>query len=411
MPEFGVQLPGTGSSVVRNRTVLGIGLASFFSDSGHEMATAALPAFLRSLGAPAAALGLIEGFADGALSLSKLAGGVMADRPGGGRRRLAAAGYLTTGVAYGSFALAGSWPFVAIARAAAWSARGARTPARDALLASAVPPTHLGRAFGVERAGDSAGAIVGPLVAAVLIGLVGFRWLFGISVLPAIGAALSILLLVREVPKLGPEIRERVRGIMRRLAFSSGPFRTLIAGTGLYGLGNFSATLLILYATNVLAGQGRSTADAASIAVLLYAAHNAANAAAAYPAGALADRIGRRSVLVGGILLFAAACFGFAAGPSGIGVLAVLFVAVGASTGMVETAQGSHASELLAEEVRGRGFGVLGLVDGVGDLVSSVVVGVLFTYATPLWGFLYGGALSVAGATVLLPGLRGTSSG
>ena len=86
--------------------------------------------------------------------------------------------------------------------------------------------------------------------------------------------------------------------------------------------------------------------------------------------------------------------------------MAALFVAVGASTGMVETALGSHASELLADEVRGRGFGLLGLVDGLGDLVSSVVVGVLFTFAAPLWGFLYGGALALAGPALLLPGVR-----
>src|SRR5207253_1460750 len=138
---------------------------------------------------------------------------------------------------------------------------------------------------------------------------------------------------------------------------------------GLYGLGNFSPTLLILYAGQVLHAHGRTSSDAAAVAVLLYAAHNAANAAAAYPAGAVADRVGRRPVLVAGVVLFGAACAGLARGSVGVAVLAALFVAVGTSTALVETGEGAHASELLDPAIRGRGFGLLGLVDGVGDLV------------------------------------------
>ncbi len=397
--------PAATTSVIRNRTVLGIGLASFFSDSGHEMATAALPGFLASLGAPAAALGVIEGVADGALSASKFAGGVIADRPSVDRRRIAAAGYLVTGLGYGSFAFAPSWPVVAAGRAVAWSARGARTPARESLLAGSVPPSHLGRAFGVERAGDSIGAIVGPLLAAVMIGAIGYRPLFALSFIPALGAALSVLLLARETPRLRAIATHSVARL-RELATAPGRFRSLLVGIGFYGLGNFSATLLILRATQLLSAAGRSEVHAATVAVLLYTAHNAANAAVAYPAGALADRFGRRLVLIVGIALFAAACLGFAASAANVPLLALLFVGVGASTALVETAEGSHAAELLPEQIRGRGFGLIGLVDGLGDLVSSVVVGVLWTVTAPEWGFLYAAFLSAIGAVVLIPGAR-----
>ena len=390
-------------SLLRNKTVLGVSLASFFSDSGHEMATAALPGFLRTLGAPAAALGAIEGVADGALSASKYVGGHVADRPGVERRRFAAACYLVTGLGYGSFSLAGSWPFIAIGRASAWAARGLRSPARDSLLAGAVPSTHLGRAFGMERAGDSLGAIAGPLAAAVLIGTIGYRWLFAVSFLPAIGAALAILLLAAEAPRVRAAAHETLAR-SRDLLTSPGPYRRLLAGTGLFGMGNFSATLLILRATDLLARQGRSSVDAAAVAILLYTGHNAANAGAAYPAGILADRIGRRPVLVLGIALFAVAAFLFAFGWVNIAVLAVLFVMVGASRALVETGEGSYASEILPDHVRGRGFGLLGLVDGIGDLVSSVVVGVLWTVTAPLWGFVFAGVLSSLGGGVLLVG-------
>lgn len=396
---------GQPISVARNRTVAGVGLASLFSDTGHEMATAALPGFLNTLGAPAAALGAIEGVADAALSSSKLLGGMVADRPGVDRRRVTAAGYLVTGLAYGSFTFAGSWPAVAVGRAVAWTARGFRTPAREALLADAVPPEYLGRAFGVERAGDSIGAIIGPLIAAALIGAVGYRHLFWIGVLPAILAAFSVLLLAREVPRAREAAHHIGLGI-RELATAPGRFRSLLAGVGLYGLGNFSATLLILRATEILSEAGRSSTSAASIAVLLYTAHNAANAVAAYPAGALADAVGRRLVLVVGIALFAVACVAFASSPTSIPVMGLLFVGVGTSTALVETAEGSHAAELLPQAIRGRGYGLIGLVDGVGDLVSSVVVGLLWTFAAPAWGFGYAAVLSGLGALVLVPGVR-----
>jgi len=270
-----------------------------------------------------------------------------------------------------------------------------------------VPASHLGRAFGLERAADSAGAIVGPLLAAALIGSIGYRRLFAVSFVPALGAALSVLLLAREAPRAGRTLHAVVSRL-RDLVAVPGRFRTLLVGVGLYGLGNFSATLLILRATDLLA-PGRTPVEAASIAVLLYTGHNAANAVAAYPAGVLADRIGRRFTLMSGIALFALASFLFALGGSGVPLLALLFAAVGASTALVETGEGSHASELLPEEIWGRGFGLLGLVDGVGDLVSSLVVGILWTVTAPAWGFVYAGVLSLAGVAVLIPGVRLTT--
>jgi MFS family permease len=386
--------------ILRNRSVLGIGLGSLLSDTGHEMATAALPGFLSSIGAQAAALGVIEGIADASLSASKVVGGVIADRPGVERKAVTAGGYAITALGHGLFALAESWPFVAAARAVSWVARGGKAPARDSLLAGSVPPEQLGRAFGVERSMDSLGAIAGPLLAAPLIIAVGYPWLFAISALPGLLAALAVLVLVRETPRIlqaAPHINLSIRG----LASEPGPYRRLLVGVGLYGLGNFSATLLILRATDLLHHGGRSEVNAAAIAVLLYTAHNAANSLFAYPAGAVADRFGRRHVLVFGIGLFAVASLGFVGGSRDIAVLALLFVLVGASTALVETAQGAYAAELLHESIRGRGFGLLGLVDGIGDLVSSVVVGILFTVTDPAWGFVYAAALSTLGVLVL----------
>lgn len=386
--------------VARNPTVVGVATASFFADVGHEMATAVLPSFLGSLAAPAVALGVIEGVADAAQSAAKLGGGVVADRPGVDRRAVAAGGYLVTGLGYGSFGLAGAWPFVAVGRAVSWAARGFRSPARDAVLAGAVPASHLGRAFGLERAGDSLGAIVGPLIAAGLIGVVGFRKVFFISMIPAVLAALAILTLARDTHRSAPAVRKSVSGA-RRLARENSAYRRLLSGVGLYGLGNFSSTLLILRATDLLHAAGRSGTAAASVAVLLYTLHNASNAVAAYPAGVIADRVPRRAVLMFGIVLFGGSCVAFAFGSANLLVLAILFVAVGASKAAVETGQGSYASEILPAHARGRGFGLLGLVDGIGDLIASVAVGALWTATAPAWGFAYAATLSFVGAAVL----------
>lgn len=393
--------------VLRNRGVIGIGLGSLLSDAGHEMATAALPGFLRSLGAPAAALGAIEGIADAALSASKVAGGVISDRPSVDRKTVTAGGYVVTALGHGAFGLAGMWPVVAMARAVSWVARGGKAPARDSLLAGSVRPSELGRAFGTERAMDSLGAIIGPLLAAPILLAVGYRWLFAISVIPGLLAALAVVCLVKDTPRAIRDLPHDAVDNMRTLLMTPSPFRRLLTGVGLYGLGNFSATLLIFRATQILHEHGRSTTNAAATAVLLYAGHNAANAVAAYPAGAIADRVGRRTVLTAGVTLFAGAAIAFAFSPPDVWVLALLFVLVGISTGLVETGEAAYAAELLDDHVRGRGYGLLGLVDGVGDLVSSLTVGILFTVAAPGVGFAYAATMSIAGAIALTAGSTG----
>jgi MFS family permease len=381
---------------VKNPTVVGLSVASFFSDSGHEMATAILPGFLRSLGAPAAALGAIEAVADASQSFAKLAGGVVADRARE-RRHVAAAGYAATAVSTGGFALAGPWGVVAAFRALAWGARGFRSPARDSLLGGAVPPHQRGRAFGLERAMDSAGAVAGPLLAAALLGFLSFRWIFALSIVPGLLAALSVWTLVRETP------RDTVRGAGLAVRdLPHGRFRVLALAVGLYGLAHFAPTLLVLRATDLLR-PGRGLREAAVVAVLLYTLHNLAQALAAYPAGAVADRVGHRRVLAAGFVVFGAACAAFGLwAPASFWPLAMMFASVGVSTAMVETSQKAYATELVSAALRGRAFGFLGLIDGIGDLISSLAVGLLFTVASPAWGFAWGAVLSLAGAVALL---------
>src|SRR5499425_801860 len=151
-----------------NRTVLGVGLTSLFSDWSHEIATAILPAFLAAIGAGPAWLGAIEGVADALSSFAKLAAGHYTDKLKR-RKPLAVFGYAFTALCTASFAVATHAYQVLLGRAAAWLGRGVRSPARKALLAADVPPNAYGRAFGLERLMDTVGAIVGPLTALWLL--------------------------------------------------------------------------------------------------------------------------------------------------------------------------------------------------------------------------------------------------
>src|SRR5664280_2238433 len=153
-----------------NRTVLGIGLASLFSDWSHEIATTILPAFLASMGAAAVWLGVIEGVSDGLSSFAKMASGYYTDKLQR-RKPIAVAGYLVTALGTASFGLATAAWHVLMARAFAWLGRGVRTPIRKALLAGAVAKETYGRAFGFERMMATLGAIVGPATAFFLLGI------------------------------------------------------------------------------------------------------------------------------------------------------------------------------------------------------------------------------------------------
>jgi MFS family permease len=378
-----------------NRTTLGISLASLLSDVSHELATAVLPAFLLSLGAGSAALGWIEGSADGLSALAKLWGGVMADRLPR-RKPLAATGYLVTGLGTAAIGLCTSAWQVMACRGLAWLGRGSRSPARDVLMAEGAPPEAHGRAFGLERAGDAAGAVLGPLTAMALLAAgVLPRHLMLVSVLPGLLAFLAITFLVVETPH---SPRRAAFAPWRELAATGRPFRQYLTGILLFGCGDFSRTLLILYATEHLAGSLFSLRGA-SAAVALYVLHNAVSSVASFPIGSLADTVGHRRVVVAGYLFAAATTLGFALAPPTPAWLFILFVCSGTYIACEEVAEKSYAASLLPRDRRGAGMGLLAATNGIGDMVSSALVGTLWAAMTaPGWGFAAAAALQLAGA-------------
>jgi MFS family permease len=366
--------------------VAGIGTASFLADVGHEIPTALLPNLLTAtLGAPAAALGLIEGIADGLAGTARLAGGAMADDPRR-RRALAVGGYATTAVLSSLIGAATTVWQVAILRAGAWAARGLRVPARNALLADIVPASVYGRAYGFERAMDNLGAIAGPLLALVLVGLVGVRTAIALSIIPGLLAALAIVYAIRHAPRAEQRQRQPLR--LRIRPVLTGRLGRLMVGVSAFEFGNVAATLLILRASELLA-PGRSQDRATQLALGLYVAYNLAATVASVPAGRLGDRRSPVLVLVLGVGLFGLAYAGFAAGGTSVLALAPWFIAGGVAIGCVETAEHAAVATLAPIELRGSAFGLLAAVQSFGNLAASAVAGLLWTAVSPQVAFGY----------------------
>jgi MFS family permease len=376
--------------------VLGIGLASLFSDWGHEAATAILPAFLASLGAPAVVLGVIEGVSDGLSSFAKLAGGWIADRPTW-RKPTGIIGYCATGLSTFGYAFAQNWPFVLLLRALGWTGRGSRGPSRDALLADSVAPEQQGRAFGFERAMDTLGAVLGPLCAAAFIGVLGMRGVLRWTIVPGLVAAVAFAALA---PKGRADKDHHALGFISSFQQLPRDYWRYLTGVFTHGIGDFAPTLLILRAALILTPRFGST-RAAALSVGLYTFHNVINAAASYPAGAFGDRFGRRRLLAAGYLTGAIAYVGFIFERPQLLILGILFGLAGVHIGVTQSLEKSAASEILPAANRGWGFGVLATANGIGDLVSSVVVGGLWSAVSATAGFIYAAAFTLLGAVLI----------
>lgn len=385
-----------------NRTVLGIGLASLFSDWSHEIATTLMPAFLATMGVAAFWVGLIEGVSDGLSSFAKMASGYYTDKL---RRRkpVAVIGYVVTALGTASFGLATAAWHVLLARAIAWFGRGVRTPVRKALLAGAVTKETYGRAFGFERMMDTLGAIVGSATAFLLLGVFNHHYptLFAVTLIPGLIAVALIVFAVREKErKPVPHV-----SFGERLRMLPPPFRKFLVAVGLFGAGDFAHTLLILLATQKLTPELGAT-KAASVAVGLYVLHNVFYAGFAFIAGWLADRFPKNLVLATGYALAAGMALAIMFLPLTVWTLGGIFVLGGVYVAIEETLEDSFCAELVSEEHHGMAFGTLATVNGVGDFASSIIVGTLWSAFGTTIAFGYSAVLFLAGAMLLLIGLR-----
>lgn len=364
------------------------GWVSFFMDVSSEMVYPLVPLFLSStLGASKSIVGLIEGIAEASASIVKLFSGVLADRFGR-HKLLMGVGYGISVSSRPLLALATNWGLVLTARFTDRVGKGIRTAPRDAIIAASTRPDRLGLAFGFHRALDTAGAIVGPAVALLILALwsADYRVVFWLSIVPGILAVALIVWMI--TPDGQARLLERASswslgGLDRR-------FVQFLVIVGVFSLGNSSNAFLILKAQHA----GVSPAWISG----MYMAFNFAYVLLSIPGGMLADRLGKPPVIVGGFTLFAVVYAGFAI-LDDPWPIAGLFLLYGVYMGLTEGVQRAYLASLVSEERRATGFGLYHMVVGLGILPASLIAGALWDHLGPAAPFWFGA--STAGAAAL----------
>lgn len=401
-----------------NRNVFAFGLTSFLSDFCHEMATAVLPQFMQAIGASVAALGFIEGVSDATSSFVKLGAGFHSDRIGH-RKGWSVIGYALTAIGIAVITFAFAWPLILLARVVGWLGRGIRGPLRDAMLADSVKPEDRGKAFGFHRASDTAGAVVGPLAAFGLLSLAAthpaianavigwipglsstngwpFRVIFLLSLVPGLLSVGTMAFLVRE-KRREPNHEMRFWGTLRAMPHA---YHSFLLAVGVFGIADFAPTLMILRATTVLEPK-LGLLEAARVAALLYTLRNLVYALASFPIGALSGRFSRTRYLAVGYGVGMVTFLGFAVVVPAVWWFVVFFSLAGVFIAWEDTMEGVAVRDYIETEIAGTAYGVLGVVNGIGDFVSSLVVGLLWAAIGPATGFLYAAVVGLAGATLM----------
>jgi MFS family permease len=357
------------------------------------MVFAVLPLFITvGLGAPALAVGLVEGIGDGSSAVVKLWSGWYSDRIEW-RKRMAVGGYGATVFGLGLLVAVTSWPQIIVARTLAWMGRGLRQPIRSAMLAGSVEKQDLGKAFGFHEALDTAGALIGPAVAFLLLSTgSGFRTIFWVALVPGILCVVLFALITRD-PR-----RNRPEPVSLRVPMPPGFWR-LMTPVAIFGIGNFATAFFTLRAAQLVQPElSRSAALAAAVG--FYLAHNAVGAAVSFPAGWLADKVGKAPVLAAGYVTFAGACVVGILGHGWL-ALAIMALLVGAQNPVVSAVEGSLTSSLVEERRLGTAFGFLNGINGAADLTSSVTAGALWTLISPGAALGFGAAMCTLAGAVL----------
>lgn len=370
-------------------TVVVLGLTSFFGDVGSEMIFPLLPGFLATLGAGATFLGLVEGIADATASLLKLGSGYLADRVSR-RKPLVVLGYGIAALARPLMAAATLPGHVLAVRVTDRVGKGIRTAPRDVLIASAALPGEAGRAFGFHRAMDHAGAVVGPLVATLLLGFgLGLRTVFWVAAIPGVIAVLCVLL-VREAP---PALEPVRTAPATKLESLPAHLKSYLAVLLLFSLGNSSDAFLLLRA--------RDLGIRVTAIPLLWTVLHVSKLVSSYLGGAWADRIPRARLIALGWLIYAMTYMGLGSAGSAWQAWA-LFLFYGIYYGLTEPAERALVKDLARERVQGRAFGLYNFIVGVSAIPASLLMGFLWETYGPGTALGLGAAVAAASAVVLL---------
>ncbi|MGA9355233.1 MAG: MFS transporter [Terriglobales bacterium] len=396
------------------RNVYVFGATSFLNDTATEMAYWILPAFIASLGAGPAQLGIIEGVAESVASFAQLFSGYLADRVAR-RKPIVVGGYFVANAVKPLLALVSSWTQILAIRFADRFSKGVRGTARDVMVADSVEKGTIGSAYGLIQAMDSAGAIAGPLLALALIGHFGVR---GVFVWAAVPGALCVLVAwvgIREVRRGGAELhaagsqlRSQVAGVRSQesqpelkkepaASYSGialpGGFYYVLAVVTLFSLGNSSDMFLVLRAGNV--------GIPASHAPLLGLVFNVTFTLASWPAGKFSDRFSRSTIAAAGYGIFAVVYFMFALAPSRRAIwLSMAFY--GLFYALTNPVLKALVVESVSSDVRGRALGIYFFVISITTLLASVITGALWKIYGAAMPFYLSAGIAAVSAVALL---------
>jgi len=371
------------------KNVFVLGLVSLFTDVASEMLYPVIPIFLTVvLGAPMVVVGLIEGIAESTASLLKVITGWYSDKTGR-RKPFVLCGYGLSAISKPLIAFAYSWPLVLAARFMDRSGKGVRTSARDALIADSTESAHRGRSYGLHRTMDTIGAVLGPLIAIVMLHLTdnNYRLLFLVAFIPGL---ISILLVTFFVS-------ERRRTPNAKISFKISQFGTdfkvFLLISVIFAFGNSSDVFLILRAQDL----GFSV----SAVLLCYIVYNIVFALGAFPAGIVSDRVGRRDLMLWGFLIFATVYMGFALTPGNLYIWP-LFVIYGLYAALTDGIGKAYVIDLVPVDKRATALGIYHAATGIMMLFASIVAGLLWDIFGASIPFIYGAATAVIAAVLLL---------
>ena len=365
------------------QNIWAVSLTSFLMDISSEMIINILPIFLSSvLGVKTNIIGIIEGVAEATASILKVFSGWLSDKMRS-RKWLAVLGYGLSAIVKPLFYFASSWSAVAGIRWGDRVGKGIRTAPRDALVADTVKPEQRGLAFGLHRAADTAGAMLGILIAALVVWRVQaagtglqentFRTIVLISIIPAFLAVLALIFGTREVKVEG--VRQAPKISFKGLGKNFLIFMLIV---GIFDLGNSSDAFLVLRAQE----RGMSVLNI----LIMLAVFNLVYALVSTPAGGLSDKIGRRKVIIGGWIIYALIYLGFALAKN-VTHIFLLYIAYGVYYGMAYGTAKAMIGDLVAPEMRGTAFGTYNAVLGILDFPASLIAGFLWSGVGKWAGF------------------------
>ncbi len=378
------------------RNIYVFGATSFLNDTATEMAYWVLPAFLISLGAGPAQLGIIEGVAESVASFAKLFSGYLADRIDR-RKPVVVAGYAVANAVKPILALATSWWHVLLIRFADRLAKGVRGAPRDVMVAETVPEERLGSAYGLIQSMDSAGAIAGPLIALALLAHYGIRSVFWAAAVPGalcvLVAAFGIVETKRRTGHDAVEKPQQKQAVAARgMALPSTFYLVLVAVT-LFSLGNSSDMFLVMRAQNV--------GIRVALAPLLGLVFNITYTLGSWPAGWFSDRFSRRWIASAGYFIFAAVYFVFGRAPSTLAIWISMAV-YGVYYALTQPALKSLVVQSVDVGIRGRALGIYAFVTSAATLAASLITGELWKRYGAGVPFYFSAALAALSAVLLL---------